>query len=155
MPRWVLDCVADVFQKFRDDHISGKGKASLDKLFGFTSARGKKLPPYKRLGREVRDGVMMSELYMLRTLGFTHEDAADMVAERHRGKTFGITRSHRVPGLSGETLANRYKKERWAADFKKSVYLGSWPRSEGDKTNFLSKFPTHSLPTKRRKRRSG
>jgi hypothetical protein len=154
VPKWVLDPIANVFGKFRHDHLIGKGKSSLDRLFGFTSTRGKKLPPFKRLGKDFRDWLMMRELYMLTTLGFSQEDAANMVSERYRAKTFGASRRHRVPGLSGDTLVDRYKKERWSARFKKSTILAEWPQGESDKTKFLSKFPAHSLPTKRRKRSS-
>lgn len=140
VPEWLIELIAERFRLFHNDHtINGTAKLSLDKAFGFTTGRGM-MPPFERLGKKVRDWLVMIQIYKLRKIGFSLEKAAYVVANLNRGRTYGISLTHRVPSLSAKTLADRYKRERWARNFSRSEHLKTWPQSEDAKKEFLSNF---------------
>lgn len=144
-PMWVLNFIAD---KLREFH-KVMGKKSLDAVFGFKKGRGQKgkgaTPLFKKLCEDERDEILHLHVFRLTLLGYTIEDASEMVA-RKLEETKGWDKTElKLKSLKGSVIGDRYKKK-WTKIYNDKTFKEASKKWLTDhKDEFLKSFPEDCL----------
>lgn len=154
-PMWVLNFMAGVFKKYHralgyEKYPKGRGKLTLDDLFGFGINKGQ-TPRFKRVLQLDRNEMLMVDVKKLTLLNYSIDVASGMVA-RKLEETQGWDKTGLKLGeLSASTIEDIYKKK-WSKFFNDKAFEKIVLNSL-DKDSFLKSFPEDctSYTTKNKK----
>lgn len=90
------------------DYWKNQGNKSMDKAMNLVAGKGQ-TPPFKRALMQERDLMLMMDIDLLMSLGFSREKAAEAVTAKLKREDWNKT-FHEMADIDAETIADRHKR---------------------------------------------
>lgn len=140
-PLWVLDALAEGFQRFEDMGFPAD-EFSLNRALGLRPDRGKSLP-VKLLAEHERDAMLTLDVFRLSVLGHHVTDAVTMVSDRlrstRRWDRTGLKLAAPSPGYLKDRYYRKWRRVWGRGGTMKAAVLAWTPEA---RAAFLAQFET-------------